>query len=111
MCMTSQKLSNGMDHSLTLTSSPPTVEKMGVRNLTRRIVSNILGNWDDMILGPVSYLDCIIFCIFLAPQLIWNVGLFPTIKCVLEALPFVCALSSSSSHFVTWPVHLTKCGY
>lgn len=48
-----------------------------------------------MILGPVSYLDCIIFCIFLAPQLIWNVGLLPTIKCMLEALPFVCTFFST----------------
>ncbi|KAK0718385.1 Alpha/Beta hydrolase protein [Lasiosphaeria miniovina] len=42
-----------------------------------------------MILGPVSYLDCIVFCILLAPQLIWRVGLFETLACVLRALPFL----------------------
>lgn len=43
----------------------------------------------DMILGPVSYLDCLIFCIFLTPQLILNVGLFETIKVTLQCLPFL----------------------
>jgi len=43
-----------------------------------------------MNLGPVSYLDCIVFCLFLAPQLVWKVGLFPTVLCVLQALPFFC---------------------
>lgn len=42
-----------------------------------------------MILGPVSYLDCIVFCIFLAPQLILNVGLFETVVTVLQVLPFL----------------------
>lgn len=42
-----------------------------------------------MILGPVSYLDCVIFCIFLAPQLILNVGLFETVVTVLHTLPFL----------------------
>ena len=42
-----------------------------------------------MILGPVSYLDCLVFCVLLAPQLIWHVGLFPTTFCVLKALPFL----------------------
>ncbi|KKY33306.1 putative alpha beta-hydrolase [Diaporthe ampelina] len=42
-----------------------------------------------MILGPVSYLDCIVFCTFLAPQLILNVGLFETVVTVLQVLPFL----------------------
>lgn len=42
-----------------------------------------------MILGPVSYLDCIVFCIFLAPQLILHVGLFETVLTVLQVLPFL----------------------
>ncbi|KAJ4419343.1 hypothetical protein N0V82_005031 [Gnomoniopsis sp. IMI 355080] len=42
-----------------------------------------------MILGPVSYLDCLVFCIFLAPQLILDVGLFETIKVTLQCLPFL----------------------
>ncbi|KAK6950136.1 hypothetical protein Daesc_008462 [Daldinia eschscholtzii] len=32
-----------------------------------------------MILGPVSYVDCIVFCAFLAPQLIIHVGLLETV--------------------------------
>lgn len=43
----------------------------------------------EMNLGPVSYLDCIVFCVFLAPQLVWRVGFFDTVFCVLQALPFV----------------------
>ncbi|KAK4155205.1 Alpha/Beta hydrolase protein [Chaetomidium leptoderma] len=42
-----------------------------------------------MNLGPVSYLDCIVFCVFLAPQLVWRVGFIETVLCVLQALPFV----------------------
>ncbi|KAI0816271.1 Alpha/Beta hydrolase protein [Xylaria sp. FL0064] len=42
-----------------------------------------------MIFGPISYLDCIVFCIFLAPQLVIHVGLFDTISVVLQCLPFL----------------------
>lgn len=42
-----------------------------------------------MILGPVSYLDCIVFCVFLAPQLIWQAGLFRTIFHASRAVPFL----------------------
>ncbi|KUJ19072.1 alpha/beta-hydrolase [Mollisia scopiformis] len=42
-----------------------------------------------MILGQVSWLDCFVFLIFLAPQLIWHVGFFPTLFCGLQALPFL----------------------
>ncbi|TVY45392.1 hypothetical protein LOCC1_G006350 [Lachnellula occidentalis] len=42
-----------------------------------------------MILGQVSWLDCFVFLIFLAPQLILRVGLFPTLFCGLRALPFL----------------------
>ncbi|KAK5627693.1 hypothetical protein RRF57_003409 [Xylaria bambusicola] len=42
-----------------------------------------------MILSPISYLDCIVFCIFLAPQLVIRVGLFETISVVLQCLPFL----------------------
>ncbi|KAK4188701.1 Alpha/Beta hydrolase protein [Podospora australis] len=41
-----------------------------------------------LLLGPVTYLDCVVFCIFLAPALIRQVGLFETVGCVLRALPF-----------------------
>ncbi|OLN95641.1 putative steryl acetyl hydrolase mug81 [Colletotrichum chlorophyti] len=42
-----------------------------------------------MILGPVSLADCVIFCVFLAPQLLFNVGFFPTALVVIKALPFL----------------------
>ncbi|KAL1875905.1 hypothetical protein VTK73DRAFT_9760 [Phialemonium thermophilum] len=42
-----------------------------------------------MTLGPVSYLDCVAFCLFLVPQLIWQAGLWETVVCVLRALPFL----------------------
>lgn len=42
-----------------------------------------------MILGQVSWLDCFVFLVFLAPQLIFNVGFFPTLFCGIRALPFL----------------------
>ncbi|KAK8138186.1 hypothetical protein PG984_001566 [Apiospora sp. TS-2023a] len=42
-----------------------------------------------MILGPVSYLDCIVFCVFLAPQLLIHVGPIETLAVVLRCLPFL----------------------
>ncbi|KAI0902210.1 Arylacetamide deacetylase-like protein [Annulohypoxylon nitens] len=42
-----------------------------------------------MILGPISYLDCLVFCAFLTPQLIIHVGLFQTVWVVLKCLPFL----------------------
>lgn len=42
-----------------------------------------------MILGPVSLIDCLAFCIFLTPQLIWHVGFFRTTFAVLPMLPFL----------------------
>jgi hypothetical protein len=57
------------------------------RNL---ILFNIsIFEYPNMILGPVSYLDCLIFCLLLTPQLIWLVGLFETTFCALTALPFL----------------------
>lgn len=41
-----------------------------------------------MILNQISYLDCIAFLIFLAPQLLIRVGLVETVSCVIAALPF-----------------------
>lgn len=43
-----------------------------------------------MILGPISGLDCLVFLVLLAPQLIINVGFFPTLICAFQALPFIC---------------------
>lgn len=42
-----------------------------------------------MILGPVSLIDCAVFCVFLAPQLIWNVGFFRTVLTVIRCLDFL----------------------
>lgn len=43
-----------------------------------------------MNLGPVSYLDCLVFCICLVPQLLIHVGFFGTAGVVLRCLPFLC---------------------
>ncbi|KAF4992973.1 hypothetical protein FGRMN_6777 [Fusarium graminum] len=42
-----------------------------------------------MILGPISLIDCGVFLIFLAPQLIWNAGFFLTLFTAIKALPFL----------------------
>lgn len=41
-----------------------------------------------MILDPISYLDCFVFLIFLAPQLILRVNVFELSLCIFQALPF-----------------------
>ncbi|KAG8628963.1 hypothetical protein KVT40_002828 [Elsinoe batatas] len=42
-----------------------------------------------MILTQISFLDCFAFLVFLAPQLLLQVGLVGTISCALQALPFL----------------------
>ncbi|ODA82584.1 hypothetical protein RJ55_01091 [Drechmeria coniospora] len=42
-----------------------------------------------MILGPVSLVDCLVFVLLLAPQLLWHVGLFRTTAAVIPMLPFL----------------------
>jgi hypothetical protein len=42
-----------------------------------------------MILDQIAWSDCIIFLIFLAPQLIIHVGLIETAICGIKALPFL----------------------
>jgi len=55
-----------------------------------------------MILGPVSLVDCLVFVIFLAPQLILHVGLVRTVLVAGSCLPFlICKL----------PVELVKQRY
>lgn len=61
-----------------------------------------------MILGPVSYLDCLVFLIFLTPQLILDVGLFETIKVALSCLPFLGIIKPQLSLFHTLGLKLFK---
>ncbi|KAL7947285.1 Alpha/Beta hydrolase protein [Trichoderma barbatum] len=42
-----------------------------------------------MILGPVSLIDCLVFCIYLAPQLLHQAGFLSTAVAVLRAIPFL----------------------
>ncbi|KAF1357260.1 alpha/beta-hydrolase [Lizonia empirigonia] len=42
-----------------------------------------------MILNQISYLDCVAFLIFLAPQLLIQVGLLPLLKWLIPAIPFI----------------------
>lgn len=42
-----------------------------------------------MILGPVSLLDCLVFVIFLIPQLLYQAGFFSTALVVIKVIPFL----------------------
>lgn len=42
-----------------------------------------------MILSQISYLDCVAFLVFLTPQLLVQIGLFPVLKWLIPALPFI----------------------
>ena len=48
------------------------------------------GSLEAMILGQISYLDCIVFLVFLAPQLLFRVNIFEVLICIIQALPFFC---------------------
>lgn len=50
-----------------------------------------------MILGQIAWSDCVCFLIFLAPQLIFQIGLFQTLVVGIKALPFLRQFSMSSS--------------
>ena len=41
-----------------------------------------------MILGQISYLDCIAFLVFLVPQLLVNVNIFELAWIALSCIPF-----------------------
>lgn len=43
-----------------------------------------------MLLGPVSLLDCLVFVTLLAPQLLIQAGVLPTLRAVIWSLPFLC---------------------
>jgi hypothetical protein len=52
-----------------------------------------------MILSQISYLDCIVFLIFLVPQLLIHVGLIRTTTWLIGALPSL----SESTTFASSP--------
>ncbi|CZR61619.1 related to hydrolase [Phialocephala subalpina] len=60
-----------------------------------------------MILGQVSWLDCFVFLVFLAPRLIFNVGFFPTLFCGLQALPFL-SMPTLFLELYTFPQQIIK---
>lgn len=43
-----------------------------------------------MILDQVSFLDCLVFLLFLLPQLLLHVNIFEILICIRQALPFFC---------------------
>lgn len=53
-----------------------------------------------MILSQISYLDCIVFLILLAPQLLIHVGLFRTSRWVLGSLPSLSAFLTVQCHTI-----------
>jgi acetyl esterase/lipase len=42
-----------------------------------------------MILSQISYLDCLAFLVFLAPQILIQIGLFPVLRWLIPALPWL----------------------
>lgn len=64
-------------------------------------------NPPSMILGQISYLDCIAFLVFLTPQLLIQVGLIRTATWLLGALPslseFACRILCPSVHIHSRP--------
>lgn len=51
-----------------------------------------LNNPPNMILGPVTLIDCFVFLVLLIPQLLWTVGIFETVYVAAKTLPFLCML-------------------
>ena len=57
-----------------------------------------------MPLGPVSLIDCVVFVLLLAPQLLLQAGIGPTLVTALSALPFVAVtLPSELAAYYLWP--------
>lgn len=42
-----------------------------------------------VILGPVRYVDCVCFVLWLLPTLVWAIGLSRTAACIFKAVPFL----------------------
>ena len=59
-----------------------------------------------MLLGQISYLDCVVFLTILAPQLLIRINTIELFVCVLRALPFFCKSTSLLRFFV---LMLGKC--
>lgn len=57
-----------------------------------------------MILGNISYLDCLVFLVFLTPQLLLHVGLLKTTAWLVPALPFLCEYLRSLSDISKQPI-------
>jgi hypothetical protein len=57
-----------------------------------------------MILGRISYLDCLVFLVFLTPQLILHVGLFRTAFWLIGALPSLGPYMSFSPTLLIMPI-------
>ncbi|KAK1831707.1 putative D-xylulose kinase A [Podospora conica] len=48
-----------------------------------------------LIIIALSYLDCLVFALLLAPQLLWHVGFLATASCALMAVPFLVMLPAA----------------
>lgn len=44
---------------------------------------------NTMILGQIAWVDCAVFLLSLAPQLVFRIGLFATLGTAVKALPFL----------------------
>lgn len=47
-----------------------------------------------MILGPISLIDCVVFVIFLIPQLLYQVGFLSSLLLVGKVLPFLSEMAA-----------------
>ena len=58
-----------------------------------------------MILGQISYVDCVVFLICLIPQLLIQSNFFELLFCGLRAVPFICELCQLS---IFYPPYAAK---
>ena len=49
-----------------------------------------------MILGQIAYVDCLVFLVFLVPQLLLRVNILELLGVALQALPFLCAWNNTT---------------
>lgn len=70
-----------------ITNQPSSTSQTTPRELD---VAGHGGNREMLLhLGAVSYLDCLVFILLLAPQLLWHVGPVATASCAVLAVPFL----------------------
>ena len=62
-----------------------------------------------MILGQISYLDCLVFLLFLVPQLLLRVNIIELLTCIVQALPFFCEAPCEVATYLLTESQLFNC--